>query len=74
MQNRIHALLPYGVMGILALTSGVPCLFLPETKGIPTPETVDSEIEVAAEGSEHECVELKEGPLAVKDANNATKI
>lgn len=40
--DRIHALLPYGVMGLVALFAGVLCLTLPETKGLPTAETVAS--------------------------------
>ena len=41
-QDRIHALLPYGVMGLVALFAGILCLTLPETKGLPTAETVTS--------------------------------
>jgi len=39
----VHPLLPYGIMGVNALLAGVLCMTLPETKGMPTAETMDSE-------------------------------
>ena len=41
-QRLWHPLLPYGIMGANALLAGLLCQTLPETKGIPTPETMDS--------------------------------
>ncbi|XP_032240300.2 organic cation transporter protein isoform X1 [Nematostella vectensis] len=41
--TRVHPLLPYGVMGIGALLSGLLCLLLPETKDKPTSEVCESE-------------------------------
>ena len=40
-QIRIHAALPYGIMGAVCLQGAVLALFLPETKGRPTLETMD---------------------------------
>ena len=40
-QNRVHLMLPYGIMGVLCLIAGGLCLILPETKGVATAETVD---------------------------------
>ena len=41
LQNRIHVLLPYAVMGGTALVAGSLCITLPETKDMPTSETMD---------------------------------
>ena len=41
MQIRIHAALPYSIMGAIALQAAVLGLFLPETKGAATMETMD---------------------------------
>ncbi|CAB3981466.1 organic cation transporter -like [Paramuricea clavata] len=38
---RIHAALPYSIMGAICLQAAVLGLFLPETKGTPTLETMD---------------------------------
>ena len=38
---RIHAALPYGIMGAIALQAAVLALFLPETRGKATLETMD---------------------------------
>ena len=40
-QIRIHAALPYSIMGAFCLQGAVLGLFLPETKGTPTLETMD---------------------------------
>ena len=40
-QIRIHAALPYSIMGAICLQAAVLGLFLPETKGSPTMETMD---------------------------------
>ena len=40
--KRIHPTLPFGLMGGLALISGLLCLFLPETKGVPTVEVYEN--------------------------------
>lgn len=42
-QRLVHPLLPYGIMGVNALLAGLLCQTLPETKGMPTPETMDTE-------------------------------
>ena len=42
-QTRVHPLLPYGIMGSNALLASVLCMTLPETRGTPTAETMDSE-------------------------------
>ena len=39
----MHPLLPYAIMGGNALLAGLLCMTLPETKGMPTAETMDSE-------------------------------
>ena len=39
----MHPILPYGVMGILALIAGLLCLLLPETRFKPTLENIDQE-------------------------------
>ena len=57
-QRLVHPLLPYGIMGINALLAGLLCMTLPETKGMPTAETVDSE-----EGAEEAYVALQVGIL-----------
>ena len=41
MQIRIHAALPFSIMGAIALQAAVLGLFLPETKGAATMETMD---------------------------------
>ncbi|CAB4021017.1 Hypothetical predicted protein, partial [Paramuricea clavata] len=38
---RIHAALPFSIMGAIALQAAVLGLFLPETKGAATMETMD---------------------------------
>ncbi|CAB3985711.1 organic cation transporter -like [Paramuricea clavata] len=38
---RFHAALPYSIMGAICLQAAVLGLFLPETKGTPTLETMD---------------------------------
>ena len=40
-QIRFHAALPYSIMGAICLQAAVLGLFLPETKGSPTLETMD---------------------------------
>ena len=42
-QRLVHPLLPYGIMGVNALLAGLVCQTLPETKGMPTAETMDTE-------------------------------
>ncbi|XP_078376214.1 organic cation transporter protein-like [Oculina patagonica] len=41
--SRVHALLPYGIMGVNALLASLLCMTLPETRGTPTAEIMDSE-------------------------------
>ncbi|XP_046846902.1 solute carrier family 22 member 15-like [Xenia sp. Carnegie-2017] len=38
---RVHSMLPYGIMGIICLQAAITALFLTETKGKPTLETLD---------------------------------
>ncbi|CAB4027353.1 organic cation transporter -like [Paramuricea clavata] len=38
---RIHVALPYSIFGVICLQAAVLGLFLPETKGAPTLETMD---------------------------------
>jgi hypothetical protein len=40
-QIRIHVALPYSIFGVICLQAAVLGLFLPETKGAPTLETMD---------------------------------
>ena len=39
--KRIHPTLPFGLMGGLALIAALLCLFLPETRGVPTVEVYE---------------------------------
>jgi len=41
--EQVHPLLPYGVMGMLALIAGLLCLLLPETRFKPTLENIEQE-------------------------------
>ena len=41
MQNRIHIVLPYGIMGVICLVAGGLCMTLPETMGVPTADTIE---------------------------------
>ena len=54
----MHPLLPYGIMGANALLAGLLCQTLPETKGMPTAETMDSD-----EGAEEAYMALQVGIL-----------
>ena len=38
-QQRVHPILPYGIMGLNALIAGLLCILLPETRHQPTRET-----------------------------------
>ncbi|XP_046846067.1 solute carrier family 22 member 16-like [Xenia sp. Carnegie-2017] len=38
---RVNPILPYGIMGIICLQAAILVMFLPETKGKPTLETLD---------------------------------
>ena len=40
LQNRVHHLLPFAIMGINALLAGILCMTLPETNNQPMLETV----------------------------------
>ncbi|CAH3195587.1 unnamed protein product [Porites evermanni] len=57
----VHPLLPYAIMGGNALLAGLLCMTLPETKGMPTAETMDSEEDAK------ESIELQ-GTFSKKDA------
>ena len=39
--KRIHPTLPFGLMGGLAIIAALLCLFLPETRGVPTVEVYE---------------------------------
>ncbi|XP_020605192.1 organic cation transporter protein-like [Orbicella faveolata] len=41
--QRVHPLLPFGIMGLNALIAGVLCMTLPETRNQPTLETMETE-------------------------------
>ena len=80
-QRLVHPLLPYGIMGVNALLAGLLCQTLPETKGIPTPETMDSEgagesymTLQLTEHQEKDPREMKDLTMAdtVKDTTNST--
>ncbi|XP_078378344.1 organic cation transporter protein-like [Oculina patagonica] len=58
----VHPLLPYGIMGANALLAGLLCQSLPETKGIPTPETLDTE------SVEEACIALQSTDSKEKNA------
>ncbi len=40
--KRIHPTLPFGLMGGLAVIAALLCLFLPETRGMPTAEVYEN--------------------------------
>ncbi|KAL9979760.1 hypothetical protein ACROYT_G017470 [Oculina patagonica] len=40
--QRVHALLPFGIMGLNALIAGMLCMMLPETNNQPTLETMEA--------------------------------
>ena len=40
--DRIHPILPFGLMGGLAVIAALLCLVLPETRGMPTAEVFES--------------------------------
>lgn len=40
-QIRIHIALPYSIFGAICIQAAILGLFLPETKGAPTLETMD---------------------------------
>lgn len=47
LQNRVHRLLPFAIMGVNALLAGVLCMTLPETNNQPMQETVKrDEVEI----------------------------
>lgn len=44
-QQRIHPILPYGIMALNALLAGIACVFLRETRFKPTLETMEMQEE-----------------------------
>ena len=40
--DRIDPILPFGIMGVLAVVAALLCLTLPETRGMPTAEVYES--------------------------------
>ncbi|XP_078378347.1 organic cation transporter protein-like [Oculina patagonica] len=76
----VHPLLPYGIMGANALLAGLLCQSLPETKGMPTAETMDTEGAEEAyialqstDPKEKNAVEMKDVTMAdtVKDTTSS---
>ena len=65
----MHPLLPYGIMGTKALLASLLCMTLPETKGAPTAETMDSEegVELGIQNVAMEEIQLKDDTERVKD-------
>ncbi|KAJ7355088.1 hypothetical protein OS493_027877 [Desmophyllum pertusum] len=60
--GRVHPLLPYGIMGTMALIAGFPCMLLPETRFKPTLENIDQSIQDGSTGTEEkEDDELSQG-------------
>lgn len=58
----MHPLLPYGIMGLMALIAGLLCLLMPETRFKPTLEIIDQEIrEGSAVTKEREDDEISPG-------------
>ncbi|KAL9979756.1 hypothetical protein ACROYT_G017465 [Oculina patagonica] len=49
--GRVHPLLPYGIMGVMAFFAALLCLLLPETRFKPTLENIDQEILEGSTGS-----------------------
>lgn len=39
--DRIHSILPFGIMGVLAVAAALACLILPETRGMQTAEVYE---------------------------------
>lgn len=40
--QRVHELLPFGIMGLNALIAGILCMTLPETRDQPTMEVMET--------------------------------
>ena len=41
LQSQVYPSLEYGVYGVISLAAGLTACLLPETLGVPLPETVD---------------------------------
>ncbi|KAJ7391895.1 hypothetical protein OS493_016191 [Desmophyllum pertusum] len=67
--TRVHPLLPYGIMGSQALMASLLCMTLPETRGMPTAEIMDSE----AEGAELGVLNISMEDEEVKDGKEKEK-
>ncbi|XP_015765264.1 PREDICTED: solute carrier family 22 member 15-like isoform X1 [Acropora digitifera] len=52
--QRVHPLLPYGIMSALAFVAGILCILLPETRFMPTLENVHQVLNVAAKEADEE--------------------
>ncbi|XP_022803502.1 solute carrier family 22 member 15-like [Stylophora pistillata] len=65
-----HPLLPYGIMGGNALLAGILCQTLPETKDLPTAETMETESTEEAYMALKSAVDFKEKEAA--DGNQFT--
>lgn len=63
----MHPLLPYGIMGILALIAGLLCLLLPETRFKPTMENIRQEIQESGTGNDDEEQENDETSVEINE-------
>ncbi|CAB3996303.1 Organic cation transporter, partial [Paramuricea clavata] len=67
---RIHALLPYSIVFVLCIVTGLICFkWLPETANKPTPESMEGVIEMMQmDDAVEQTVEVTEESLTKKDA------
>lgn len=70
LQIRIHALLPYSIVFVLCIVTGLICFkWLPETANKPTPESMEGVIEMMQmDAAMEETLEVTEESLTKKDA------
>lgn len=73
-QRLVHPLLPYGIMGVNALLAGLLCQTLPETKGTPTAETMDTESAGEAYMTLQSTDPKEKDPVEMKDLTMADTI
>ena len=70
----MHPLLPYGVMGILALIAGLLCLLLPETRFKPTLENIDQEGSTETVGNDEDFLGTDEREPLVPPIDSAENL
>ena len=63
LQIRIHPFLPYGIMGVVYLQSAILAVFLPETNGQSTLETMDDMINQGKGKNQGETIALSKKTL-----------